>query len=161
MSIDRTHVSSDTPLQFNLDFSDVSGLAADSSSLAAANQDGSAAGTLTSYNIGDDGTINGVFSNGVSRTLGQVLIAGFSNPEGLVALGNNDYAAGVNSGLPQIGPPGTAGRGSITAGAVELSNTDIGKNLIQLILASTAYQGNTRVISTVDNMLQVLLTLNR
>ena len=161
VSIDRTHVSSDTPLQFNLDFSDVSGLAADSSSLAAANQDGSAAGTLTSYNIGDDGTINGVFSNGVSRTLGQVLIAGFSNPEGLVALGNNDYAAGVNSGLPQIGPPGTAGRGSITAGAVELSNTDIGKNLIQLILASTAYQGNTRVISTVDNMLQVLLTLNR
>jgi flagellar hook protein FlgE len=161
VSVDRAHVSSDSPLQFNLDFSDVSGLAADSSSLAAANQDGSAAGTLTSYNIGNDGTINGVFSNGVSRTLGQVLIAGFGNPEGLVALGNNDYAAGVNSGLPQIGAPGTSGRGSITAGAVELSNTDIGKNLIQLILASTAYQGNTRVISTVDNMLQVLLTLNR
>ncbi|HEY2760698.1 MAG TPA: flagellar hook-basal body complex protein, partial [Pirellulales bacterium] len=161
VSVDRTHVASDTPLQFNLDFSDVSGLAADSSSLAAARQDGSAAGTLTSYNIGDDGTINGVFSNGVSRTLGQVLIAGFRNPEGLQAIGNNDYAAGVNSGLPQIGTPGTQGRGTITAGAVELSNTDIGKNLIQLILASTAYQGNTRVISTVDNMLQVLLTLNR
>jgi flagellar hook protein FlgE len=67
----------------------------------------------------------------------------------------------VNSGLPVTGAPGSPGIGSITAGALELSNTDIGKNLINLILASTAYRGNTRVITTVDQMLQELLSLNR
>ncbi|HZZ27049.1 MAG TPA: flagellar hook-basal body complex protein [Pirellulales bacterium] len=161
VSIERQHVASVSPLQFNLDFSEVSGLASSSSSLAAARQDGSGAGTLTSYNISGDGTINGVFSNGVTRTLGQIVLASFANPEGLQAKGDNDYATGVNSGLPVINKPGTGGAGSITAGAVELSNTDIGQSLINLILASTDYRGNAQVITTVNDMLQQLLTLNR
>jgi flagellar hook protein FlgE len=161
VAIDRSHVSSVKPLQFHLDLTSLSGLAAGSSSLAAARQDGSAPGSLTSFIIGEDGVISGVFSNGVTRTLGQVVLARFSNPEGLQALGNNNYSTGVNSGLPVVGAPGTAGLGGITAGALELSNTDVGKNLINLILASTAYRGNTRVITTVDQMLQELLSLNR
>jgi flagellar hook protein FlgE len=161
VAIERSHVSSVKPLQFNLDFTNLSGLAANSSTLAAARQDGSGPGSLSSFIIGEDGVISGVFSNGITRTLGQIVLARFSNPEGLQALGSNNYSAGVNSGLPVIGAPGSAGIGGITAGALELSNTDVGKNLINLILASTAYRGNTRVITTVDQMLQELLSLNR
>ena len=161
VAIDRSHVSSVSPLEFNLDFSSLSGLAAETSTLAASRQDGSGPGSLSSFIIGEDGIISGVFSNGITRTLGQIVLARFSNAEGLQALGNNNYAAGVNSGLPVVGAPGSPGVGSITAGALELSNTDVGKNLINLILASTAYRGNTRVITTVDQMLQELLALNR
>jgi flagellar hook protein FlgE len=161
VSIDRNNVSSVSPLQFKLNFNSLSGLAANSSSLAASGQDGFSAGTLSSYIIGEDGRISGVFTNGITRTLGQVVLARFANPDGLIDQGNNNFSAGVDSGLAVVGNPGTQGIGTITAGAVELSNTDIGKNLIDLILASTAYRGNTRVISTVDDMLQELLTLNR
>jgi flagellar hook protein FlgE len=161
VSIDRAHIASDKPLSFKLDFGGVSGLSASTSALNATKVDGSSAGTLTSFQIGEDGTIKGAYSNGVSRTLGQLVLARFANPEGLQARGDNNYSTGVNSGLPVEGAPGTVGIGSVTAGAVELSNTDIGKNLIELILASTAYRGNTRVITTVDQMLQELLSLNR
>jgi flagellar hook protein FlgE len=161
VSIQRANEASVSPLQFNLNFSDVSGLAADSSSLAASRQDGSGAGTLSSYNISADGTINGVFTNGITRTLGQIVLASFANTDGLDAQGDNNYSAGVNSGLPIISTPGTGSAGSITSGAVELSNTDIGQSLIDLILASTNYRGNAQVITTVNEMLQDLLTLNR
>ena len=161
VAIDRSHISSVSPLQFNLDFNSLSGLAANSSTLAASGQDGFSAGTLSSFIIGEDGVVRGVFTNGVTRTLGQVVLARFANPDGLIERGQNNFAAGVNSGLAVVGNPGTQGIGTITAGAVELSNTDIGKSLIDLILASTAYRGNTRVITTADQMLQELLALNR
>jgi len=102
---------------------------------------------------GEDGTIRGVFSNGVSRDLGQVRMARFTNPVGLEQVGNNNFAQGVNSGLPIEGNPGENGIGSIVAGAVELSNTDIGKNLIDLITATTQYRGNARVITAVQQLL--------
>ena len=161
VSIDRSHLSSVSPLEFNLDFNSLSGLAANTSTLAASGQDGFSAGTLSSFIIGEDGLIRGVFTNGITRTLGQVVLARFANPDGLISRGQNNFSAGVDSGLAVVGNPGTQGIGTITAGAVELSNTDIGKNLIDLILASTAYRGNTRVITTVDQMLQELLALQR
>src|SRR5690606_24680855 len=128
-SISRDNVSSVSPLEFDLDFSQLSGLAQEKSSLAASRQDGSAAGTLSSYIIGEDGTIRGVFTNGVTRDLGQIRLARFANPAGLEQKGENLFAAGVNSGLPIEGDPGEQGIGGIIAGAVELSNTDIGANL--------------------------------
>ncbi len=160
VTVDR----SDTPagsLQFKLDFSQLSGLSTTSPSLTVSRQDGSAAGSLSSFIINSDGTINGVFTNGVTRTLGQVQLARFTNPDGLVAQGQNAYSAGVNSGLPIQGSPGTQGIGSIVGGALEQSNTDVGTNLINLILASTQYQGNTRVVSTVNTLFQDLLNLGR
>jgi len=161
VSIDRETVSSSSPLEFELDFSQISGLAADDASLSASRQDGSGAGTLSSYIIGEDGSINGVFTNGVTRDLGQVLLARFANNSGLEQRGENLYASGVNSGLPIITDPGDQGSGSIIAGAVELSNTDIGQNLIDLILASTQYRGNTRVINAVQQLFDELLNLRR
>jgi flagellar hook protein FlgE len=102
-----------------------------------------------------------VFSNGVTRDLGQVRMSRFSNPVGLVQRGDNNFAQGVNSGLPIEGSPGEAGMGSIVSGAVELSNTDIGKNLIDLVLATTQYRGNARVITAVQQLLDELLNLSR
>lgn len=161
VSIDRRHISSASPLEFELDFSQISGLAANRSSLAVSRQDGSAPGVLTSFIVGEDGTIRGVFSNGVTRDLGQVRLARFANPSGLEQRGQNLFAEGVNSGLPVHGDPGQQGIGTIISGATELSNTDIGGNLIDLILASTMYRGNTRVITTAQQMLDELLALRR
>ncbi len=160
-SIDRRHVSSASPLEFELDFSQISGLAADRSTLSVSRQDGSAPGVLTSFIVGEDGTIRGVFSNGATRDLGQLRLARFANPSGLEQRGQNLYAEGVNSGLPVQGDPGQQGIGTIIAGATELSNTDIGGDLIELILASTMYRGNTRVITTAQQMLDELLALRR
>lgn len=161
VSIQRRNVPSASPLEFELDFSQISGLAASSSALAVSRQDGSAPGTLTSFIVGEDGTIRGVFSNGVTRDLAQIRLARFSNPAGLEQRGENMFAEGVNSGLPVHGDPGQQGIGTIVAGAVELSNTDIGSNLIDLILASTMYRGNTRVITTAQQMIDELLALRR
>jgi flagellar hook protein FlgE len=88
-------------------------------------------------------------------------MARFPNPKGLVQVGTNNFTQGIASGLPQITAPGTFGAGTIRAGALEQSNTDIGKNLVNLIVASTNYQGNARVISSVDQLVNVLLTLGR
>ena len=161
ISIERRHVAARSPLEFSLDFSKISGLAAARSTLMVSRQDGSAPGVLTSFIVGEDGLIRGVFSNGVTRDLGQIILARFANPAGLVQRGQNLFAEGVNSGLPVIGNPGEQGIGTLVAGAVELSNTDIGGSLIDLILASSMYRGNTRVISTAQQMLDELLSLRR
>lgn len=161
VSIDRRNVPSQSPLEFSLDFSQISGLAADKSTLAASRQDGSSAGKLTSFIVGEDGVIRGIFSNGVTRDLGQVRLARFANPAGLEQRGNNMFSQGVNSGLPIEGSPGDDGIGKLIAGAVELSNTDIGRNLIDLVLATTQYRGNSRVIATAQQLLDELLNLRR
>lgn len=161
VSIERRNVSSASPLEFDLDFSSISGLAADESTVAVSGQDGSAPGVLTSFIVGEDGVIKGVFSNGSTRDLGQIRLASFANPSGLEQKGENLYAEGVNSGLAVESDPGEQGSGSIVAGAVELSNTDIGGSLIDLILASTMYSGNARVITTTQDMLNELLALRR
>ena len=161
VSVDRQNVSSASPLEFELDFTNISGLAADASLLAVSRQDGSGPGVLTSYIAGENGIIKGVFSNGVTRDLGLVRLARFANAAGLEQRGENLYAEGVNSGLPVQADPGQQGVGSLISGAVELSNTDIGANLIDLILASTMYRGNTRVITTAQQMIDELLALRR
>jgi flagellar hook protein FlgE len=161
VSIERRNIPSSDPLSFDLDFSQVSGLSTATSSLSAARQDGSPAGTLSSFIIGEDGRLRGVFTSGVTRDLGQIRMAKFANPAGLNQRGQNLFAQGVNSGLPIEGDPSTQGIGSIVAGAVELSNTDIGKNLIDLVLATTQYRGNARVITAAQQMLDELLNLRR
>ncbi|MEX0819226.1 MAG: flagellar hook-basal body complex protein, partial [Pirellulaceae bacterium] len=147
VTVERRHTPAANPLTFNLDFSAISGLEGDNATLATARQDGFSAGTLTSFTVGEDGVVRGAFSNGVSRTLGQVRLATFANPAGLEQRGQNKFAAGANSGLPVIGNPGENGTATLVSGAVELSNTDIGSNLIDLVLATTQYRGNTRVIT--------------
>ncbi len=161
VSIGRAQEPSVKPLQFKLDFDQVSGLASPTATLSVSSQDGSAPGVLSSFNISNNGLISGVFSNGISRDLGQILLARFSNPIGLEQQGQNMYAAGVNSGLPIIANPGDQGSGTIAAGSLELSNSDIGASLINLITTQTMYSSNTRVITTAQNMFNDLLQLLR
>ncbi|TWT52988.1 Flagellar hook protein FlgE [Rubripirellula amarantea] len=161
IAIERNGVPSISPLQFDMDFDLVSGLATQDATLAATRQDGSEPGVLNSYVVGEDGTIRGVFSNGVTRDLGQLQLARFANPVGLEARGLNLFAKGVNTGLPVQGAPGESGIGSVIGGALELSNTDIGQDLVELVLASTQYRGNSRVITTSQQLLDELLNLRR
>lgn len=161
IAIDRGQSPANSPLEFRMDFGQVTGLSQKDNTLAAASQDGFPAGTLTSFIITESGLIQGVFSNGSSRDLGQLRMARFANNGGLQQVGDNMFAAGVNSGLPIEGNPGGGGMGTVTTGAVELSNTDIGQNLIELILASTQYRGGARVITAVQELLDELLALRR
>ncbi len=161
VAIDRFNVPSVSPMEFDFDFTALSGLATEDATLAAARQDGSPPGTLTSYVIGEDGTIRGVFSNGIARELGQMRLARFSNPEGLEQRGQNLFAQGINTGLPIEGRPGENGIGGVVAGALELSNTDIGGDLVNLVLASTQYRSNARVITATQQLFDELLNLRR
>src|SRR4051812_263570 len=162
VSIDRHNVASNSPVTFDLDFSQITALSeSGDGQVQASTQDGFAAGTLSSFSITESGRIKGVYSNGVTRDLGQLIMARFNNPGGLQQVGNNLFAAGVNSGEPLRDIPGSSGIGTLTAGAVELSNTDIGQNLIDLILASTQYRGGTRVITSAQQLLDELLNLRR
>ena len=147
------------PLQFALNFSSVSGLSVSSSTLAASRQDGSATGTLSSFTIDGSGLITGVFSNGVTRNLGKCNWPISPTNRVWNQQGENLYSAGVDSGLPIVGTPGTGGSGTIVAGALEQSNTDIGQNLINLITASTEYRSSAQVISTVQTLYETLLSL--
>jgi flagellar hook protein FlgE len=88
-----------------------------------------------------------------------VVLANFSNNEGLSQQGQNLYAAGVDSGLPIVGAPGQQGIGSLVSGATEASNTDVGQNLIDLITASTTYRGGSQVITTIQQLYNTLLQL--
>ena len=161
VAINRTDLPSTKPLQFSLKLDNLSGLAADKASLAASRQDGSPPGSLTNYVIGEDGTVRGVFSNGITRDLGQIRLARFANPNGLEQRGQNLFAQGINTGLPIEGRPGEDGIGSVSAGALELSNTDVGGDLVNLVLASTQYRSNARVITATQQLFDELLNLRR
>jgi flagellar hook protein FlgE len=143
------------------DLGDISGISSTGSTLNLTQQDGTSPGTLTSYVIDEQGVINGAFDNGIVRTLGQIVLARFSNPGGLLQDGFDNWKEGISSGLPQLTTPGSFGSGTIRSGSIELSNTDIGRNLVDLIVASTNYRGNARVISSVDQLVNELLVLGR
>ena len=162
-SVDRNNTAAVSPMQIALDLSNISGISSDNagSTLSLDDQDGSSPGTLTSFVIDETGTINGVFDNGIVRTLGQITLSRFSNPQGLLEAGSGTFREGVSSGPPFVATPGNFGAGTIRAGAVELSNTDVGRNLVDLIVASTNYRGNARVISSVQQLVDELLVLGR
>jgi flagellar hook protein FlgE len=161
ISIDRSGAGAVTPLDITIDFDEVSSLTSTLSSIAMTGQDGAPLGTLADFSIGTDGVITGSFTNGVTRTLGQVALATFDNPRGLVDMGGNMFREGPNSGTAVVGIPGQFGSGDIVAGALELSNVDLSEEFINLIIASTGFSAASRVISTSDQMLTELLNTSR
>lgn len=161
VNIDDTGAVS--PLALSLDMSNLTGLAgADGESvLVTASQDGMPAGTLTEYEVGPDGIITGTYSNQATQVLGQLALATFTNPEGLVGLTDNTFGVGENSGAAVILAPQTEGAGRIESGALELSNVDLSREFIGLITASTGFSAAGRVVRTADDLLQELLMLVR
>nr|WP_314983550.1 flagellar hook protein FlgE [uncultured Pantoea sp.] len=124
-----------------------------------AKQDGYAPGDLTSYTINDDGTITGSYSNKKTQLLGQIVLASFSNPEGLQSQGDNVWQASSASGQAAIGLANTGTFGSLTSGALESSNVDMSKELVNMIVAQRNYQANAQTIKTQDQILNTLVNL--
>lgn len=152
-----------TPLTFALDFEALTAVAGEDgvSTLVMTTQDGRPAGTLMAYDIGPDGVITGTFDNSATQVFGQVALATFTNPEGLVGLSDNTFAVGVNSGDPVVVAPRTGNAGRIESGALETSNVDLSREFIGLITASVGFSAAGRVVRTADDMLQELLLLAR
>ncbi len=130
-------------------------------SAAVITQDGSATGSLQSLAIGADGTIMGSYSNGQLRALGQLGMANFANPEGLERVTGSNWRATANSGLAQIGVPGSGGRGTFAAGALEMSNVDLAEEFTSMIRAQRGFQANSRMVTASDEMLQEIVNMKR
>jgi flagellar hook protein FlgE len=124
-------------------------------------QDGFTHGTLQTFTIDASGTIIGGFTNGITQIMGQVQVADFNNPEGLVRVGDNNYIATTNSGSAVLGYAGEGSTSSISAGTLEMSNVDLAQEFTNMIIAQRAFQSNSRVITTADELMQDLVQLKR
>ncbi len=134
---------------------------AGASSTSSAQQDGSSSGTLTDFSIGSDGTITGSFSNGQTAALGQLALASFANEQGLQRSGNTNYSETLASGQAVIGTPGTAGRGTLSGGALELSNVDISSEFANLIIAQRAFEANAKAVTTFDTVMEDTINMKQ
>ena len=165
VNIDRNQSGAVTPVSFQLDFTSGNGtitsLSDTRSQIAASFRNGSPIGTLTGFGIGSDGVITGTYSNGMTRALGQVAVATFANNQGLVSLSDNKFEVGPNSGNAKVLAPNSQGAGKIVAGSLEQSNVDLSNEFIKMIQVSTGYSANSRVIRTVDQLMQQLLVLGQ
>jgi flagellar hook protein FlgE len=148
-----------TPL--DIDFSKLTQLAS-ASSATVTSQDGRAVGTVSDVYISpNSGIISLVYSNGMAQQVGQVALARFTNPTGLMKGENTTFLAGLNSGDPQIGAASTGGRGAISSSYLEASNVDMAQEFTNMILAQRGFQASSRVITTSDEILQELVNLKR
>jgi len=131
------------------------------SATANESQNGYGAGTLLSFNIGTDGTIQGSFSNSQTIPLGQIVIANFANPDGLQRAGNNSFMTTLSAGSPVIGVAGTGGRGTITGGSLEQSNVDIATEFSNMIITQRGYEANAKVVTTFDQLTQDTINMKQ
>lgn len=128
-------------------------------SVTSPTQDGYASGILAGFNIAKDGQIIGRYTNGQSQALGQVVLANFTNPNGLQQLGNNSWSESADSGPAVVGAPTSGGLGVLQSSAVEDSNSDLTAELVNMITAQRVYQANAQTIKTQDQVLQTLVNL--
>jgi flagellar hook protein FlgE len=130
-------------------------------SAAATNQDGYTSGNLQEVIVSNTGVVSGIFSNGISKALGQIAMANFNNPSGLIKQPGGFYLPSPNSGIAQTGQSGARGLGTISAGTLEMSNVDLAQEFTNMIIAQRGFQANSRIITTSDEMLQELVNLKR
>ncbi|MGA2331482.1 MAG: flagellar hook protein FlgE [Syntrophales bacterium] len=123
--------------------------------------DGYASGLLKSLSIGTDGKINGFFSNGQTTDVAQIVLANFGDLTGLKKMGSNLFGETVTSGPAIVNVPGASGMGTLTSNSLEMSNTDIATEFINMITAQKSYSANARVITTEDAMLTELINIKR
>jgi len=132
---------------------------ASASALSGSSQDGIATAQLSQVGLDTNGQVIAHYSDGSQLIVAQVALAGISNPETLVSVGNNNFQTSAATATPVVGTAGTGERGSIQAGALEASTVDIAKEFTNLIVYQRAYQANSRVISTTDQIVQDLISL--
>jgi flagellar hook protein FlgE len=150
-----------TPLAVTMNFSNMTMLAAPNSATVTT-QDGLPTGTVSDvYITPNDGSIYLVYSNGMREQVGQVAVARFTNPAGLIRSGHTMFQVGLDSGDPQLGAANTGGRGPIASGSLESSNVDMAQEFTNMILAQRGFQASSRVITTSDEIIQELVNLKR
>lgn len=147
-------------LNFGTDFDGVTQTSSDSKILALS-QDGAASAVLNDIQIDRYGNIKGIFSNGTSRTLAQLMVANFANVQSLSSEGENTFSAQPNSGDVIISTLGAESGTVVQSGALEQSNVDLSAEFTQMIIAQRGFQANTRVITTADTLLQETINLVR
>ncbi len=149
------------PLIIKPNFSNVTMFSADCS-VKPTNIDGYTTGNLVTFNIGSDGILTGIYSNGQQQPLGMVALASFSNPAGLQKVGDNLFIPTTNSGDFTKGlQAGSEGVGSLSPGTLEMSNVDLSREFTDMIITQRGFQANSRIITTSDEMLQELVNLKR
>ena len=129
------------------------------SAVSAATQDGVPASQVTQVSIANGGAITAQFSNGNQLVVGQLALASISNPDSLIAVGQNNYEVGADTATPVIGVPLTGTLGTVEGGALEDSTVDIATEFTNLIVYQNSYEANSKVISTLDQVTQNLLNL--
>jgi flagellar hook protein FlgE len=149
-----------TPQSVAMDFSAITQFGA-ASNLTNQTQDGFTAGSFQKLAIDQVGRVVAQFSNGQTRTLAQIVLSRFTNPNGLSRSGENGFAETVDSGAPLQGTPTNNGLGRLLSQSIEQSNVDLGKEFVDMIITQRAFQANSRAITTSDEMLQELVNLKR
>lgn len=127
--------------------------------VAALNQDGFPTGRLTGVVVDPSGVIQGRFTNGQAKALGQVALVDFTNAQGLQPIGDSTWAETFASGTPTVGEPGSGSRGSLQSGALEESNVELTSELTNLIVAQRNFQANAQTIRTADQVTQTIINL--
>lgn len=147
-----------TPLNVSLNYAGTTQFGA-AFSVNSLQQNGYTSGQLSNFSVGSDGKVAGSYTNGQTATLGQVVLANFTDPNGLQSMGNNQWAATAASGPPLIGAPGSASLGVLQSSATESSNVDLTTELVNMITAQRNYQANAQTIKTEDALTQTLINL--
>ena len=147
-----------SPASFNINLTGSTQFAA-SFAVTAVVQDGFTTGDLAGLEINETGLLIARYTNGQTRTQGQVVLANFANQQGLTPLGKTAWAQSFSSGEPVVGAPGSGTLGSIQSGALEQSNVDLSEQLINLIIAQRNYQANAKTIQTADAVTQTIINL--
>lgn len=122
-------------------------------------QDGAPEGQLVGVTIGNDGLVSASFSNGTQKSLAKILITNFSSPAGLRQIGDSSFLASASSGKPILGAAGSAGFGTLRAGATERANVDLTQELVDLITAQRNFQANAKAIETSSTMTSAIINL--
>ena len=162
VSVDLTAIDStlgaSTPLNFTLDLTTTKQYGADFGTNLIT-QDGYASSRLAGFTTSATGEIQGNYSNGQSKTIGQIVLANFINPQGLNPIGDGRWVESASSGQPLVGAPKTGTLGVLQPSAIEDANVDLTSELVKMITAQRTYQANAKSIETQDAILQTLVNL--
>ena len=145
-------------LRINIDYS-ASTQYSSAFAVLSQSQDGAPEGDLVGVTIGNDGLVSASFSNGSQKSLAKILLANFSSPVGLRQIGDSSFLASAASGRPILGTPGSAGFGTLRAGATERANVDLTQELVDLITAQRNFQANAKAIETSSTMTSAIINL--
>jgi flagellar hook protein FlgE len=157
-----------TPLSATWAFEDSNGVSlgditgySSESSVSFSYQDGYPSGLLRGISVGEDGIVTASYSNGEMTPMYQIALADFPSYDGLTKMGSNLYAESLASGQALIGVAGSGRLGSVAPGSLEMSNVDLAEEFVKMITTQRAFQANSRVITSSDEILQELINIKR